>query len=139
MVHSAAVLGSTSLSGTSPPCAPLLLSLIQRINTTHNLPNGVFPLQKNNRFLQQGQATLLKRAWHLNNIHVHASSLNFKPAYYTSSKSDITSKIHHSAHLFSKVFLAQCGKSKNSNQTRANTGEIQHSFSHNKTNCKKDI
>ena len=48
----------------------------------------MFPLQKNNCFLQQGQATLLKRAWQLNNIRVHASSLNFKPAYYTSLKSD---------------------------------------------------
>ena len=44
----------------------------------------------------------------LNNIHVHVSSLNFKPAYYTSLKSDkwIYTAIHHSTHLFSKVFLA---------------------------------
>ena len=140
-VHSAAVLGSTSLLGTSLPIAPLLLSVIQRINTTHNLPNGVFPLQKNNHLLQQGQAKLLKTAWHLNNIHVHVSSLNFKPAYYTSLKSDkwIYTGIHHSAHLFSKVFLARCGKSKNSDQTGSNTGEIQHPFSYNKTNCKEDI
>ena len=89
-VHSAAVLGSTSLLGTSPLCAALLLSLIQRINTSHNLPNGVFPPQKKNRFLQQGQATLLKSAWHLTYIHVNASSLNFKPAYYTSLKSDLS-------------------------------------------------
>ena len=88
-VHSAAVLGSTSLLRTSPPCAPVLLSLIQRINTTHNLPNGVFSLQKNNLSLQQGQATLLKRAY----IHVHASSLTFKPAYYTSLKSDLSEYI----------------------------------------------
>ena len=104
MVHSAAVLGSISLLGTSPPCAPLLLILIQRINTTNNLPNWVFPLQKNNNYLllppTRSSHISKTSIWHLNNTY-------FKPAYYTSLKNDNSSEYIYIILLtfFPKYFL----------------------------------